>query len=207
MSAFLAGTRFAGIWWKGRSFTCHHPTKRQCVLESFQEMGARTSVATRQFSTHIDIPMESREQLIALLNEHLADTFDLMSQTKQAHWNVKGTDFYQFHLLFDEIAGELAEFVDSLAERATSLGGYASGTVRMAAENSSLPEYPAEISEGIEHVKALVERFALYAARIRTAIDAAIDLGDQSTGDLYIEISRAVDKRLWFLEAHIQRAN
>ena len=170
-------------------------------------MASRISIETRQFSTHIDIPVENREQLIALLNEHLADTFDLMSQTKQAHWNVKGKDFYQLHLLFDEIAGELAEFVDMLAERATSLGGYASGTVRMAAENSSLPEYPTEISDGTDHVKALVERFGHYAARVRTAIDSAIDLGDQSTADLYIEISRSVDKRLWFLEAHIQRAN
>ena len=169
-------------------------------------MASRISSWTQQFSTHIDLPVESREQLITQLNEHLADTFDLMSQTKQAHWNVKGKDFYQLHLLFDEIAGELAEFVDLLAERATSLGGYAAGTVRMAAENSSLPEYPTEISEGTDHVKALVERFGLYAARIRKAIDAAIDLGDQSTGDLYIEISRTVDKRLWFLEAHIQRA-
>jgi starvation-inducible DNA-binding protein len=170
-------------------------------------MAANTSTATHQFSTHIDLPVESREQLITQLNEHLANTFDLMSQTKQAHWNVKGKDFYQLHLLFDEIAGELADFVDLLAERATTLGGYATGTVRMAAENSSLPEYPTEISDGTDHVKALVERFGLYAARIRTAIDAAIDLGDQSTGDLYIEISRTVDKRLWFLEAHIQRAS
>ena len=169
-------------------------------------MASTTWIATQQFPTHIDIPVETREPLVALLNEHLADTFDLMSQTKQAHWNVKGKDFYQLHLLFDEIAEELEGFVDLLAERATSLGGYASGTVRMAAENSSLPEYPTEISDGTDHVKALVERFGLYAARIRTAIDTAIDLGDQSTGDIYIEISRAVDKRLWFLEAHIQRA-
>ncbi len=106
------------------------------IWRDHQEMASRSSTATHQFSTHIDLPVESREQLIMLLNEHLADSFDLMSQTKQAHWNVKGKDFYQLHLLFDEIAGELADFVDLLAERATSLGGYATGTVRMAAENS-----------------------------------------------------------------------
>jgi starvation-inducible DNA-binding protein len=58
----------------------------------------------------------------------------------------------------------------------------------------------------MEHVKALVERLGLYANRIRSAIDAAGNLGDQSTADLYTQISRAADKRLWFLEAHIQRA-
>jgi starvation-inducible DNA-binding protein len=165
-----------------------------------------TTATGRHFSTHVDLPAETREQVIEMLNQHLADTFDLMSQVKQAHWNVKGKDFYQLHLLFDEIAGEVVEFVDMVAERVTSLGGYATGTVRMAAENSSLPEYPTDITDGPEHVKALVERYGLYANRIRSAIDASGTLGDQTTADLYTEISRTADKRLWFLEAHLQRA-
>jgi len=169
-------------------------------------MSTDSATATRRFSTQVSLPAERRDQLVEMLNEHLADTFDLMSQAKQAHWNVKGKDFYQLHLLFDEIAEELGGFVDLLAERVTSLGGYATGTVRMAAENSALPEYPVDATEGMEHVRALVERCGLYANRIRSAIDAAGGLGDQSTADLYTEISRAVDKRLWFLEAHIQRA-
>ena len=156
------------------------------------------------FPTHIEIPANQRKALIEILNQSLADTFDLMSQTKQAHWNVKGKDFYQLHLLFDEIAAELAEFVDLIAERATSLGGYATGTARMAADNSSLPEYPTDIVEGMDHVAALVERFALYCASIRHNIDETDKIGDPSTADMYTEISRVVDKRLWFLEAHIQ---
>jgi len=169
-------------------------------------MANRHTTKTRQFPTRIDLPAEKREALCEMLNAHLADTFDLMSQTKQAHWNVKGKDFYQLHLLFDEIAGELAEFVDLIAERCTSLGGYATGTVRMAAEGSSLPEYPTDAISGMEHVEALVERFSAYCARIRQGIEDADKLDDPSTADLYTEISRVVDKRLWFLEAHIQDA-
>jgi starvation-inducible DNA-binding protein len=75
------------------------------------------------FRAHIDIPAELRDQLVAILNQHLADTLDLSTQAKQADRNVKSKDFYQLHLLFDEIAAELAGFVDLLAERATSLGG------------------------------------------------------------------------------------
>jgi starvation-inducible DNA-binding protein len=162
--------------------------------------------SVRRFTTHIDLAVETRESLIEMLNGHLADTFDLMSQVKQAHWNVKGKDFYQLHLLFDELAGEIEEFVDLVAERVTSLGGYANGTVRMAAENSSIPEYPTEITDGLDHVRALVERYGLYANRIRAAIEASGSLGDQTTADLYTQISRTADKRVWFLEAHIQNA-
>ena len=159
---------------------------------------------TRQFPTHIDIPEKQRTLLCELLNAHLADTFDLFSQVKQAHWNVKGKDFYQLHLLFDEIAAEMAEYVDMIAERCTSLGGYATGTVRMAAEGSSLTEYPTDAIVGMEHVAALVERMSVYAAKIRHAIDDTDKMGDPTTADMFTQISRTVDKRLWFLEAHIQ---
>ena len=159
---------------------------------------------TRTFVSRIDIPADKRTKLVELLNARLADTFDLMSQVKQAHWNVKGQEFYQLHLLFDEIAGELAEYVDELAERAVALGGYATGTVRMAAENSTLPEYPTGATDGLEHVEALAERFALFAKSIRAAIDSSSELGDASTADLFTEVSRDVDKRLWFIEAHLQ---
>jgi starvation-inducible DNA-binding protein len=167
-------------------------------------MATQTKKTTRQFPTRIDIPLEERSALIQMLNQHLADTSDLYSQIKQAHWNVKGKDFYQLHILFDETASEIEPFVDMLAERVTTLGGYATGTNRMAAEHSSLPEYPTDAVEGRQHLEALVERFALYAGRIRAAISESDEIGDPSTADLYTEISRAADKRLWFLEAHLQ---
>ena len=164
-------------------------------------------MATRtvgHFSTHIDIPDNAREKLVSLLNARLADTFDLYSQVKQAHWNVKGSDFIQLHLLYDEVAGAIFEYVDEIAERATALGGLAMGTARMAASASTLDEYPVEATEGMATVSAITERLAAYAASVRTAIGEADELGDPSTADLFTEISRVVDKQLWFVEAHLQ---
>ena len=69
--------------------------------------------------------------MVSLLNQQLADTFDLYSQVKQAHWNVKGPQFIALHELFDRLAGELQAHVDLIAERATALGGKALGTVRI----------------------------------------------------------------------------
>jgi starvation-inducible DNA-binding protein len=167
-------------------------------------MATASETQAPKFRTHIEIPAEKRAALIDHLNQSLATSFDLLSQTKQAHWNVKGKNFYQLHLLFDQIAGELSEFVDKLAERVTTLGGYALGTARMAAEHSELPEYPTDAVEGMAHVAALVERFGRYAVHARASIAECDDLGDPTSADLYTEISRAVDMRLWFLEAHLQ---
>ncbi|MBX9689701.1 MAG: DNA starvation/stationary phase protection protein Dps [Candidatus Obscuribacterales bacterium] len=154
--------------------------------------------------SRIDLSAKSRSQLVDLLNGSLADTFDLYSQVKQAHWNVKGHQFYQLHLLFDEIASELLEQVDELAERATALAGTALGTVRMAAAASRLNEYPVDILEGMDHVAALAEAFAHYAQIVRENIEKSDELGDADTADLFTAISRNADKRLWFLEAHLQ---
>jgi starvation-inducible DNA-binding protein len=158
----------------------------------------------RKFATRIDISERSRDQLVQLLNARLADTFDLYSQLKQAHWNVKGSDFIQLHELYDEIAEGVIEYVDMVAERATALGGLALGTARLAAASSSLDEYPLDAVDGMDTVGAISDRLAAYGASVRSAIEAAVELEDQDTADLFTEISRAIDKHLWFVEAHQQ---
>ena len=157
----------------------------------------------KAFATKNDLAPNVREKAIALLNQHLADASDLYSQTKQAHWNVKGMQFYQLHELFDKLAEEVEEYIDLIAERATALGGTALGTARMAAEASRLPEYPGDAVDGRQHVEALTARFASLAKTSRAAIDAAAAFGDVDTSDLFTEVSRGLDKQLWFLEAHL----
>lgn len=155
-------------------------------------------------NTKIDIPADKREKLIETLNQRLADASDLKSQAKQAHWNVKGMQFISLHELFDQVATAAETHTDLIAERITTLGGTAYGTVRQAAQRSSLSEYPLEISDGTAHVDALSSALADFGKKVRRDIDQASELGDQDTADLLTEISRETDKNLWFVEAHIQ---
>lgn len=154
--------------------------------------------------TKIDIPGQAREELVGLLNRRLADASDLKSQAKQAHWNVKGMSFIALHELFDRVATAAEAHTDLIAERITTLGGTAYGTVRTAAKQSSLTEYPLEITDGTAHADALSAVLADFGKLVRRDIDTASDLGDQDTADLLTEISRETDKNLWFVEAHIQ---
>jgi starvation-inducible DNA-binding protein len=154
--------------------------------------------------TKIDLAKGKREKLISVLNQSLADSIDLVYQAKQAHWNVKGPNFIALHELFDRVATEIDTHVDDIAERITSLGGVAMGTVRLSAENSSLAEYPHEISDGTAHVDALSTALSDFGKKARKNIDTTDELGDKDTADLYTGISRNVDKLLWFVEAHNQ---
>jgi starvation-inducible DNA-binding protein len=112
--------------------------------------------------------------------------------------------FHPLHTLFDELAEQVEEYVDLIAERATALGGTAMGTARMAAAGSRLPEFPLDAFDGHQHVEALVSRFAALGKTVRAAIDMAVEFGDADTADLFTEVSRGLDKQLWFLEAHLQ---
>lgn len=159
----------------------------------------------RSFPTRNDLPAATRDKLIGLLNQQLADTLDLYTQIKQAHWNVKGPQFIALHELFDDLAETILEHVDTIAERATALGGTALGTARMAASASRLPEYPTDAVDGMKHVEALAIRYATLATTSRAAIALSADAGDADTSDLFTQISRDLDKALWFLEAHLQR--
>ena len=157
------------------------------------------------YSVRIDIPSEIRLYVIQLLNQTLSCTVDLRSQIKQACWNVKGHDLVLLHALFATMATELDAYTDLVAERLVVLGGVARGTVRTAATHSTLPEYPGPIMDGDAHVRALAERFAPYATALRADIAHATDVEDAGSAAIYTDISRGVDKRLWFLEAYLHR--
>ncbi len=156
------------------------------------------------FKTKNDLSESIRVKVIELLNARLADAIDLQTQTKQAHWNVKGPSFIALHELFDKINEDVEEYVDEIAERTVQLGGVAEGTARVAAKRSSLSEYPASTVEGHSHVEALSTALAAFGKLARKAINDANVLGDLDTADLFTEISRGTDKWLWFVEAHLQ---
>jgi starvation-inducible DNA-binding protein len=141
---------------------------------------------------------------IALLEARIADGIDMGLITKQAHWNLKGPQFIGVHLMLDTFRAEQDEFVDTMAERITQLGGTAFGTVQEVATRSSLEPYPVNIYQVSDHIHALIERYAAVANAIRKSIDEADEAGDADTADIFTEVSRGIDKQLWFLEAHTQ---
>src|SRR2546426_3939680 len=112
------------------------------------------------YPTKNDLPETTRRKMIELCNARLADAIDLQTQTKQAHWNVKGPHFIALHELFDKINEEVEDYVDNIAERAVQLGGVAEGTARVAAKRSALAEYPAKAVDGRSHVEALSSALA-----------------------------------------------
>lgn len=154
------------------------------------------------FPTRVKLDPEVRGTLVQMLNRRLASTLDLHSQVKQAHWNIKGAQFIARHQLFDDLAEHLLGWSDDLAERATTLGGYARGTSRQTAAASMLPEYDTEAVDGQAHLTALITRYGDFCASLREDIKLAEAKKDPATEDLLTSVLRDSETDLWFLEAH-----
>jgi starvation-inducible DNA-binding protein len=163
-----------------------------------------TVVSPEMYETENDLPQSRRSELNTLLNQRLADAVDLQMQMKQAHWNVKGPHFIGLHELFDKIDEAVEAYVDLIAERIAQLGGIAEGTVRVAASRSRLEEYPLNIADGRAHIEAVSLALSTFGHEARNSIEQADELGDADTSDIFTEISRGIDKWLWFVEAHTQ---
>ncbi len=164
----------------------------------------RKSAASSLNETKNSQKAATRQKMVALLNARLADAIDLQLQAKQAHWNVKGPNFWGLHELFDKLAEGVEKYVDELAERAVALGGIAEGTTQAVAEGTTLEPYPVTAQKWSNHVERVSGALAAFGAAVRDAIDKAEEAGDAGTADLFTDISRDVDKWTWFVEAHNQ---
>lgn len=157
-----------------------------------------------QHKTLNDVKSNAKSLSIDVLNARLAEGIDLSLMTKQAHWNLRGMQFIAVHEMLDKFRDELDEHVDTIAERVVQLGGTAFGTLQNTVAKTGLPAYPTDIFDVKDHLEALATRYGLVAKAARAAIDATDEAGDADTADIFTTYSRALDKALWFIEAHIK---
>lgn len=154
--------------------------------------------------TRIDVTADMRMKACEILQQALADAADLAMQTKTAHWNVKGPHFIALHKLFDEFYKGVSGHVDTIAERMAALGGKVKGRVQDAADSTRLKPYPLDCSGGMEHVAALADAYGAFANEMRGDIGKLDEIDDQVTADVLSQLTADVDKKLWFLEAHLR---
>jgi starvation-inducible DNA-binding protein len=166
--------------------------------------GPKTSVVKRMYETRVALSPEVKQKVVEVMQERLAEALDMYSQAKFAHWNVKGVNFYQLHLVFDSVAETIFPQIDEIAERLTQLGGVANGTVRQAAAASKIPEYNVELIKGMDHVYALANALGHYCAELREASDKIDEIGDEPTSDFFKQLVVEAEEQLYFLESHLE---
>ncbi|GAA3457872.1 Dps family protein [Dactylosporangium matsuzakiense] len=156
----------------------------------------------RQFP--VALSYEARLYSCERLNQVLADTQILYALYKKHHWLMRGPTFYQLHLLLDKHAREQLELVDTLAERAQTLGGIAVGDPRHVAELTRVPRPPDGAEEVPAMLSRLLEAHEMILIESHDAAARVMEQGDDGTNDLLVsDIIRTNELQAWFLAEHL----
>lgn len=138
-----------------------------------------------------------------LLNTLLADEFSLYARTRNCHWNVTGPAFSVLHKFFEEQYEQLADMLDSVAERVRMLGGTSAGNLNTIVAATRLGEAKEEPG-AMKMVLSLLNDHETIIRAVRDDINTVNDTyGDVGTADFMTGIMGAHEKMAWMLRAHL----
>jgi starvation-inducible DNA-binding protein len=145
-----------------------------------------------------------RTEMVAQLNQLLADSIAIRDMYKKHHWQVSGPTFYQLHLLFDKHFGEQVEMVDTIAERIQLLGGVTIAMGGDVAEITRIQRPPRGREEVPVQISRLLEAHKIIIKSCLDISEKADEAGDQGTNDLVIsDILRPNELQSWFIGQHL----
>ena len=152
---------------------------------------------------NIDITDKNREAIATILNTLLADEYVLYTKTRNAHWNIVGSNFMELHKFFEGQYESIDETVDSVAERVRSLGHYSLGSLKDFLAITHLSEDEA-LSNEKDALKALLESHESIICNCRKDIITINDkYKDLGTADFITGIMEGHEKMAWMLRSYL----
>jgi starvation-inducible DNA-binding protein len=155
-------------------------------------------------NVNIGLEPKQRESVVGLLSALLADEYVLYTKTRNYHWNVVGPQFNDLHKLFQVQYEALDDVVDDVAERATTLGGHAIGTLAEFVKSTRLKEHPGRYPDAREMVTSLLEDHEAIVRTLRQDLETAAEPHrDMGTHDFLTGLMARHEKMAWMLRAFL----
>lgn len=150
----------------------------------------------------IGIEQEKAAGLTEKLNQLLADYQMFYQNLRGLHWNIKGREFFELHLKFEEFYNDAIIKVDEIAERILTLEGEPLHTFTDYIKTSNLKETKG-VTNGIEGVKIVVNNFSTLIQLEREILAKANDANDEGTVSLMSDYISQTEKTLWMLNSYL----
>ncbi|HHQ4758127.1 MULTISPECIES: Dps family protein [Aeromonas] len=142
------------------------------------------------------------QALAAELNKLLASYQILYMNVRGFHWNIRGNQFFELHLKFEEIYNDLLLKVDALAERILTLDGVPLHSFSDYLKVSAIPEQKG-LHDGRACVESLLESFRELLVAQRRILGQAADTGDEGTASILSDYVQQQEKLVWMLRAYL----
>ena len=169
---------------------------------STQETVRRQAGSVEETALRLD--REKAEQLVEALNTDLAASYVLYHQIKKHHWNVEGAEFLELHEYLGEVAEDLEEGADELAERAQAIGGVPlSGGAAFEAHAPIEPE-GADVYDIRTSLENDLEAFGVVIESLRDHIALANQLGDFTTEEILRDVLADIEEHAHHLEHYLE---
>ncbi|TKB96018.1 Dps family protein [Pedobacter cryophilus] len=157
-------------------------------------------------STVNKIGLEDKKviELVDHLNLLLANYQIHYQKVRGCHWNVRGHNFFNLHVKFEELYDNAQLTIDELAERVLTLGKSPYSTYADYIELSEIKEIKTEGLPAEKMVEAILDDFKKLIVMEREVIENATDnAGDEGTADMIIGFLRFKEKTSWMLRAWV----
>lgn len=141
-----------------------------------------------------------QNNMLESLSKLLADTYALYLKTQNYHWHVRGQSFRSLHDLFEEEYRNLAEAVDTIAERILTLGGEAPASFKAYNDLTSIKDGNSKASAQ-EMLEDLYNDHQQVINDLNNTIGLAQDNADEGTIALLSERIAEHEKIRWMLGA------
>lgn len=142
------------------------------------------------------------EKLVSTVNKQVSNWTVLYVKLHNYHWYVKGQNFFTLHVKFEELYTEAAVHIDELAERLLAIEGAPVATMKECLELSSINEAKGKESAE-EMVQSILADFITVAEELKEGMELAVEVGDETTGDMLLAIHQSLEKHNWMLKSFL----
>ena len=151
----------------------------------------------------IGINKEKAIVLNRMLNQLLADYQLFYQNLRGLHWNIKGQNFFELHLKFEEYYNDAVIKVDEIAERILTLEGEPLHTFTDYLKTTKIKEVKS-LTDGKKGVELIVNNFSILILQEREILNFAGDANDEGTASLMSDYISETEKTLWMLNSYLK---
>ena len=144
-----------------------------------------------------------RTQYEDLLKSAWASEFAFFLKAAGFHWNVEGSDFYEYHLIFERIYGEVYDSIDTFAEELRAARIYTPSSFTLM-EDLSLVECQDGAPAAVQMAQELLAESDACAEMFRVAFEAAESMGDHGLSNFLADRQDAHKKHSWMLRSTLK---